>query len=596
MLEEAAALEPHLREYLDAGLGAAHNLLDIINQLLQFAKFENAERAGGPREPLVCAPLQLRAVLDDVVHVVGGKAATAGVALRVEVDAALQAAPLLGDAVRLRQVLTNLADNAVKFTASAAAGRVCVTATACDAPSAATLGARTSSLRGYTPDAGADDAITDAAVPVSPPSPLRRQWARIVIDDTGCGVPPELHDRLFRPFSQVPAAGSGGAKPVGTGLGLVICRALVEQMGGLVDFTSAAGVGSTFTVLVPFALDAPDEAAAAETQSLRGVTVLCCMPAAAAGQAAALLRQAATWGANAGADAMLPAQLLPAAAAAVAGDARAVLLLVDEATLLLLGSGASPAAQPTFGSTTPAFGATQTSTFGPLPPRAAYVLVAPPASCSAWCVGRPGCAAPAVTVPLPVAPGRLLARLHNAAAAATAPLLDDGPDASPRTSQAPSASGEDAEAMPAFAGLRMLLAEDNAVNVRVALAVLRRCGVSDVRVAADGAAIVEAYQAGPPPDCILMDLQMPRMNGTEATRAIRALEAAQAPPAARRTWILGLTANASEESRKECLAAGMDDFATKPITPEVMRALLRHGAERGGAASAPGDALEGNGR
>jgi hypothetical protein len=108
VLEESAALEPHCAEWLRCSLTAAQSLLAIVSQLLEYTKFEHAQRHGGVGVELADGPLRMRDVLDELVDVTGGKAAAAGVALCVEVDARLQAASLRGDAARFRQVLVNL--------------------------------------------------------------------------------------------------------------------------------------------------------------------------------------------------------------------------------------------------------------------------------------------------------------------------------------------------------------------------------------------------------------------------------------------------------------------------------------------------------
>jgi CheY-like chemotaxis protein len=139
--------------------------------------------------------------------------------------------------------------------------------------------------------------------------------------------------------------------------------------------------------------------------------------------------------------------------------------------------------------------------------------------------------------------------------------------------------------------LRILLAEDNAVNQKLALRLLERMGNGGAHVVEDGVAVMEALESTDF-DLILMDVQMPRMDGLEATRQIRA----RWPD--RSIRIVGLTANAMAGDREACLEAGMDDYVSKPIRPEELaRAINRTGSgRRSGAAAVPGTAGDRAGR
>ena len=122
--------------------------------------------------------------------------------------------------------------------------------------------------------------------------------------------------------------------------------------------------------------------------------------------------------------------------------------------------------------------------------------------------------------------------------------------------------------MPEFLPLRVLLAEDNLVNQHVALAVLKKLGIR-AELAANGREAVEAVQAGAF-DLVLMDCQMPELDGFQATRRIRELEGE-----ARRVPILAMTANAMQGDRERCLESGMDDYLAKPITLDGLKNALR---------------------
>ena len=128
--------------------------------------------------------------------------------------------------------------------------------------------------------------------------------------------------------------------------------------------------------------------------------------------------------------------------------------------------------------------------------------------------------------------------------------------------------------------MALLLAEDNLVNQRVALAVLKKLGLA-AEVAANGREAVEAAQARRY-DLILMDCQMPELDGYQATRAIREAEAPEA-----RATILAMTANAMEGDRERCLAAGMDDYLPKPVTLDALREALRRWLPGGTLPSPP---------
>ena len=586
---EGAALAPRDAEYLRCSLSSANSLLGIIDQLLEYAKWGQMEdnAASLASAALAHVPLRLPAVLDELVDVLGGRAAAAGVRLLMEARSCAAAAALRGDVPRLRQVLVNLVDNAMKNTPSG--GMVVLTADVCAAPrcdmddgdsdsSAGESGGRSSARSSIDESGGGSGskATTDLnedafAAAMLPPPACRSSlesdnaaplpiWLRITVADTGIGIPPEQRWRLFRPFSQVPPAhGSGGAKPPGTGLGLVISRAFVRSLGGDITFTSTPGVGTTFSVFAPFAADFEAEPGPAnEATALEGVALLPLLRDAAL--AGMLTRTAAQWGAAPVATSALPLLAYNAeasagptesqtaeavhlrgfvsAAAGVGASRRALLVLADpRAAMALCGEGAPP-----------------------LAPRTVCLLAAP----SAEQAGLAGLGA--APLDLPTSPRRLLAALRAATAAA------EDYDGTAAVKQAPLLMPLEAPPSPPPSALRVLLAEDNPMNAAVARAVLARCGVAAPRVVADGAEAVAAFQESQW-HVLLLDMRMPHMSGPEAARAIREIEA-KAPATTRRTHIVAVTANSSKEDRHECLVAGMDEFLVKPITPAILRALL----------------------
>jgi CheY-like chemotaxis protein len=327
---------------------------------------------------------------------------------------------------------------------------------------------------------------------------------------------------------------------MGTGLGLVLSQSFIRHMGGDITFTSQPGAGTTFTIVVPFNLEAEDvarsgDAPHAGAAALAGVAVVALLSDAPLAEATTSM--AATWGAS---TPVLPAaQRRDALEELARSSERALLLVVDPPAHALLCGPDAP----------------------PLPSRAACVLAAQPAEQTAWrcdaaAPERGRGVAPAALLDLPASPGRLLARLRAAADAAAAPSAPATPVAAAEPAAAAAEPALDA------ALLRVLIAEDNAMNARVARAVLARCGVTQLCIVEDGQQAVRAYAeataAAAPWSIILMDMLMPELDGPGAARAIRALEAAAAPPLRPRAWIVAVTANSAEEDRRECLAAGAD--------------------------------------
>ena len=514
---EGAQLTPTDAEYLRCSMTAANTLLSIIDQLLDYSKWhrdsvDDHRAQRGSCSALASAPMRICTVLDELVDVVGGRAASKGVSLRVEATAGVQAARLCGDAPRLRQVLLNLTENALKFVR--AGGTVAVVAATCAAPPRrssvagaeatcrSSVAARVSSARLHADALSAttieplDAADTDADSP--------QQWLRIEVADDGAGIPPEDHWRLFKPFSQIQQQTAPGLKPTGTGLGLVISRAIIREMNGDITFDSLPGVGTTFTIVVPFyrdpeVPDAVEDAEAAEAASaLAGVTVLPLLRDAA--MRGTLARMAATWGAKTvaaasetfpqdGEAALNAAELLAAVQAAAAHRTHSdapLLVLADAAALTALQQGDA------------------------LPTGVCCVLTATPAERAAAKqleAARGAAAREQLLLDLPTSPGRLFARLRAAAAVASAP---------PRAPDSPHAAAVEPAlplAPPAgAAALRVLLAEDNAMNAMVAKAVLARCGVKAPCIVGDGELAVAAFReslapGGQPWSIILLDMQ-----------------------------------------------------------------------------------------
>jgi len=468
-------LTPEQTTYLKAVKTSGQTLLSLIEEVLDFSKIE----AG--RLDLAARPFPLAAFVEEVVELLGPRAQAKGLEICCYIDERLPAR-VVGDLERLRQVLFNLAGNAIKFTGQ---GGVSIIV-----------------------EAGAEP---DAIV--------------IAVHDTGIGIPPEDQSRIFLEFEQ--ADGGAARKFGGTGLGLTISSRIVERMGGSIAVESAADAGSTFRVTIP--LPAAADAAAPElaVPDLAGSDIL--IVAAAAIEASLLARRLQRWGARTKivpdenvAAALLPEQMWSA-------------MLVDHA----LGTQAcEELARAASG----------------VPRR--IVLVTPALRNELAALKEAGFTGYLIK---PVRAASLAARFSS----------DDAFDAggAAETAEAPSLA-------PSGSGLSILVAEDNEINALLARALLAKLGHSPTMATSGDTAIefwLAAREAGTPYDRVLMDLHMPGMDGLEATRKIRAIEAATGTP---RTPILALTANASAEDREACIAAGMDDFLVKPLDRERLAAAL----------------------
>ncbi|MCC6642913.1 MAG: response regulator [Deltaproteobacteria bacterium] len=353
----------------------------------------------------------------------------------------------------------------------------------------------------------------------------------VSVRDTGIGIPPDRLDRLFRPFSQVDA--STTRRFGGTGLGLAISRRLAELMGGGLHVESEPGVGSVFRVSLPFAA-APDAKPlddALASASLAGRHLLVVDDNATNREI--LEKQARSWGM------VVRATELPAEALAwVRAAERFDLAVVDLQMPVMDGIGLAAALRQE-----------------PASRDLQVVLLSssgPPAAPDA---GQPD-------------PTRLFAAILTKPARASVlretlarVCRRDGGTRARRVGD-----GQIDRTMARRLPLRILLAEDNLVNQRVALLMLGRMGYR-ADVVANGLEAVDAI-ARRDYDVVLMDMQMPELDGVEATRRIRA----EHPETA--LQIVALTANAMAEDRDACLAAGMNDFLSKPLTVTQLGAAL----------------------
>ena len=358
----------------------------------------------------------------------------------------------------------------------------------------------------------------------------RSHRVEIVVRDTGVGIPPERLDRLFRSFSQVDP--STTRQFGGTGLGLAICKRLAEKMGGGIAAEST-GRGSTFrvTLVVPEGPPARNDGVPG-LERLAGRRALVVDDGAASRET--LVETLSSWG-------MLPratASAREALAWIEAGEPFDAALL-DEERREADGRKLAEAIR-------------RVRDADALP----LVLVT---SRGRRAAGPRGTFA--AVVARPVRP--------RALASVLAGLRDDTVSRRRRRAAAPGLPRDLGTTHP----LRVLLAEDNAVNQKVALSYLARMGYR-ADVAANGREALEATGRDRY-DVVLMDVQMPEMDGLEATRRIRALLPADQGP-----WIVALTASAMTGDAERCLAAGMNDYLSKPVRVEELAAALRR-APRG---------------
>ncbi|NML14093.1 response regulator [Azohydromonas caseinilytica] len=468
---------------------SGQSLLSILNDILDLAKIE----AG--RLTVESVPLDLGLVVEDSTLLFAPTAQGKGLELLCGIDPALPER-VLGDPLRVRQIVANLVSNALKFTAR---GEVAV------------------SLRVEAPD--------DAGVPTR---------VAIEVRDTGPGIDAAVQARLFNVFTQ--ADSSTTRRYGGTGLGLSISQHLARLMGGEITLRSEPGQGATFTLRLPLR-PLPGEAPRAGPEgSLQGLSVLLVEDnATACDVLAAYLAQWGVWVEPVADAAQAQARLAQAAARGERFD----LLLTDHRGPALDGLALARAVHAE-----PAWAGLPVAVLSPLATEAggesADGLVrwlSKPVRRQALygllqSLGAPGQVAP------PVAPPPL-------------PSLPAG-------------------------GLRVLLAEDNEINQILAQAHLEALGC-EVTLAANGLEALEHWQAGPH-DLVLMDCQMPELDGYQATRRLREIERME--PGRRRTPIVALTANAMEGDRERCLGAGMDDYLSKPFTREALGAVIERGIAR----------------
>ena len=475
-------LTPEQQNFAEVARSSGDALLAVINDILDFSKIE----AG--RLDLDRAPFDLRECIESALELVAAGALKKGLDLAYDLDPAAPGA-VFGDVTRLRQILINLLNNAVKFTER---GEVVITA-------------------------GAER--IDAS---------DRYRVHLAVRDTGIGIPEDRMDRLFESFSQVDR--STTRRYGGTGLGLAISRRLTELMGGDLWAESRVGVGSTFHVTI-VAQSAPATVRPferSEATHLTGKRVLIVDDNET--NRDILARQTESWGMLASRTGR-PAEALEWIGRGDPFDVAVLDMQMPDMNGLTLASRireqrdsqALPLVMLT------SLGRTQDTEVE----FAAY-LTKPvkPSQLYESLTGILGGAETIAASTAPVSEDRLAQRLH----------------------------------------LRILVVEDNPVNQQLMLLLLEKLGYR-ADVAANGVEALEALERQPY-DAVLMDVEMPEMDGLEATRRIHGRWSPE-----RRPHIVAVTANALQGERELCIQAGMDDYIAKPIRLEELSAALA-GVER----------------
>ena len=453
-------------------------------------------------------PVLLRDLIGDTLRGLAPQAHCQRLELTYDVSSEIADAVWV-DPVRLRQVLINLVGNAIKFTPQ---GEVSV-----------------------------------RVVLVTAEGEVQR--VRFSVSDTGIGIPPEKLQAIFQPFTQ--ADGSTTRRYGGTGLGLTICNRLIRMMGGQLWVESTVGQGSTFHFEIPLRRahgsierravipvdlteipilivddNVTNRRVLADTLRLWGALPTAVPDAEQAWQVLWQSRQNNTRFAAILLDAMMPDTDGFQLAAAIRQEPA-----FADVPILMLTSADRP------GDLVRCRELSITS----------YLLK------------------PVKASELNQALAQALMRLPSSQPCSSTPSSrSDGPGAEAALSSQPVRSPVSA----AGRSWRILLAEDNPVNQHVAVRTLERMG-HVVTVVSTGRAAVEAWQQGQY-DVILMDVQMPELDGFEATRLIRQLEASRAC----RTPIIAMTAHAMKGDRERCLASGMDDYVAKPVRREELEAAL----------------------
>ena len=480
-------LDDDQRDFSETIVTAADTLLTIISDILDFSKVE-----AGALE-LERTPMDLGETIEAAVEIVASKAAEKDIELACRINPDVPAG-MIGDPVRLKQILMNLLNNAVKFTEK---GEVVLT------------------VSSMMPDASQTPGETALLI--------------FEVRDTGIGIPEGRMNRLFKSFSQVDA--STTRRYGGTGLGLVITKRLVELMGGEIRVASEVGRGTTFSFTLPGEVAAIPDRASREKQlgAIRGTRILVVDDNRT--NRIILCEKFRAW------------NLVPQGC----GDPEEALeLLVKGSEFDIVVVDYKMPNMNGFEFTS----AVRERLKGTAPPMILFSSISPMEGRFREAVAEMNYAA-ALTKPAKSD------QLLHALVRTLAPDEMLSPRGT-RSAQAESVIKDD---------LRVLLVDDNAINQKVGRKILMRLGFEPT-VVGSGEEAIDACR-GDAFDIVLMDIEMPEMDGVTATRRIR-----ETLPAGETPYIVALTANAMHSERETYLRSGLDDYLSKPIDVEALSASL----------------------
>jgi signal transduction histidine kinase/DNA-binding response OmpR family regulator/HPt (histidine-containing phosphotransfer) domain-containing protein len=476
------------REYLDTIRTSTESLLGLLNGILDFSKIESRKLE------LESVPFALRELLAATLKPLTFKAADKHLELACDVAASVPDG-LIGDPLRLRQIITNLISNAIKFTD-----------------------------HGHVRLDVREDARANGCTRL-----------HVSVSDTGVGIEPHKHRAIFEPFSQ--GDGSTTRRYGGTGLGLAISATLVRMMGGRIWVESEPGRGSTFHFTAAFDHSIVAEPAAVQPM-LTGLPVLIVDDNAV--NRRVLSEQLARWGMN----------------VTLANDGRTAIEVLEAAA----GRGAAFELVLLDGHMPDMDGLTVASHIRAHAPIARARIVMLTSSGEYGDAQRCRDLGIAAYLTKPIAPRHLFEAICR--------VVGPNPTALPRSRAADVPTLQ--VGSTAVRRRRVLLAEDNVLNQRVAMGLLTRRG-HDVHLVENGREALAALERDAF-DVVLMDVQMPEMDGLEATAEIRRREAARGG----HVRIVAMTAHAMNGDRERCLSAGMDGYLSKPVNAAMLYAVIEN--------------------